>query len=66
MLEHCLTKSSLLVKKKMLSIAGRSTNQSELGSRLWASLKSQLTDGGEFDGIVNMFVVALQEKNSGI
>ena len=49
------------------STVGRSTSQSELGSRLLGQFKvSTDRDGGEFDGIVYMSVVALQEKISGI
>lgn len=50
------------------STVGRSTSQSELRSGLWGQFKAS-TDrdgGGEFDGIVYMSVVALQEKVSGI
>jgi hypothetical protein len=44
-----------------------SRSQSELGSRLLGQFKvSTDRDGGEFDGIVYMSVVALQERISGI
>jgi hypothetical protein len=50
------------------STVGRSTSQSELGSGLLGQFKvsTDRDGGGEFDGIVYMSVVALQEKISGI
>jgi hypothetical protein len=52
----------------LLDLQTRSTSQSKLGSGPLAKFKVS-TDrdrGGEFDGIVYMSVVALQEKISGI
>ena len=51
----------------MLSTAARSTSQSELGSGLWGQFKvsTDRDGGGEFDGIVYMSVVALQERSLG-
>ena len=43
------------------STVGRSTSQSELGS-----VSIDRDGGGEFDGVIYMSVVALQEKVSGI